>query len=76
MTTDEIAAVVLSLRISRGWSQTELATRAGVSRNCIAMIESRNERANSTIETLDKIFGALDLQMTMGFKAKKGINKK
>jgi transcriptional regulator with XRE-family HTH domain len=63
MKISELPAVIVALRASRGWSQTELAERAGVSRNCIALIESRNERANSKVETLVKIFGAFDLEV-------------
>jgi len=66
----DLSAVIISLRASRGWSQTDLAKRAGVSRNCIALIESRSERANSTIETLEKIFNAFDLEIEIKFNAK------
>ena len=77
MTANELAAVIISLRASRGWSQTDLATRAGVSRNCIALIESRNDRANSTLETLEAIFGALALELEIGFRgAKKKVTRR
>ncbi len=59
----DLSIVLVSLRASRGWSQSDLAKRAGVSRNCIALIESRNARANSTLETLKLIFGAFGLEM-------------
>ncbi len=68
MKIEELSAVIVSLRSSRSWSQTELAKRAGVSRNCIALIESQNERANSTIETLVSIFGAFDLDIKFEVK--------
>lgn len=61
MMLNEIAPVIISLRSARGWSQTELAQRAGVSRNCITLIESRSARANNTLTTLEAIFGAFDL---------------
>ncbi len=63
MKISELPAVLVALRASRGWSQTELAERAGLSRNCIALIESKSERANSKVETLVKIFGAFDLDV-------------
>jgi transcriptional regulator with XRE-family HTH domain len=70
MKTSEIAAVIMSLRASRGWSQSELAKRAGLSRNCIALIESESERANSTLSTLQKIFKAFDLDLKFEFRSK------
>jgi transcriptional regulator with XRE-family HTH domain len=70
MKTSEIAAVIMSLRASRGWSQSELAKRAGLSRNCIALIEAESERANSTLSTLQKIFNAFDLDIKFEFRSK------
>jgi len=66
----DVSPVIISLRSSRGWSQSELAQRAGVTRNCIALIESKNKRANSTIETLESIFGAFDLEVELKFSPK------
>lgn len=75
MKTSELAAVIMSLRSSRGWSQSELARRAGLSRNCIALIESESERANSTISTLQAIFNAFDLDIKFEFKHKRSPEK-
>jgi transcriptional regulator with XRE-family HTH domain len=76
MLPSELAAVITSLRASRGWSQCDLAKRAGVSRNCIALLESNSERSNSKIETLQSIFGAFDLELKIEFKPKKIVHKK
>ncbi len=70
MKPSELSAVIISLRASRGWSQSELAKRAGVSRNYIALIEAQSERANSTISTLQSIFSAFNLDIKFEFKPK------
>jgi membrane-bound metal-dependent hydrolase YbcI (DUF457 family)/transcriptional regulator with XRE-family HTH domain len=75
MMLNEIAAVIVALRASRGWSQTDLATRAGVSRNCIALIESRSARANNTIATLESIFAAFDLTLDFVVRPRKKSEK-
>jgi len=75
MKTSELAAVIMSLRAARGWSQSELAKRAGLSRNCITLIESESERANSTLSTLQNIFGAFDLDIKIEFRPKATPNK-
>ena len=76
MKPSELAAVIMSLRASRGWSQGELAKRAGLSRNCIALIEAESERANSTISTLQSIFNAFDLDIKFEFRSKSAPNKR
>ncbi len=70
MKPSEIAAVIMSLRASRGWSQSDLAERSGLSRNCIALIEAESERANSTLSTLQSIFNAFDLDIKFEFRSK------
>jgi transcriptional regulator with XRE-family HTH domain len=50
-----------TLRQKRGWSQTELATRAGVQQALVSAIEV--ESANPTIESLDKIASALGVRI-------------
>ena len=74
MKPSELAAVIMSLRASRGWSQGELAKRSGLSRNCIALIEAESERANSTISTLQSIFNAFDLDIKFEFRSKSAPN--
>jgi transcriptional regulator with XRE-family HTH domain len=75
MKLSELSAVIMSLRASRGWSQSELAKRAGLSRNCIALIEAESERANSTISTLQAIFNAFDLDIKFEFRSKSASDK-
>lgn len=75
MKTSELSAVIMSLRSSRGWSQSELARRAGLSRNCIALIESESERANSTLSTLQSIFNSFDLDIKFEFKHRRPTEK-
>lgn len=74
MKPSELSAVIVSLRASRGWSQSELAKRAGLSRNCIALIEAESERANSTLSTLQNIFGAFGLDIKIEFRPKTAPN--
>jgi transcriptional regulator with XRE-family HTH domain len=50
-----------TLRQKRGWSQTELATRAGVRQALVSAVEV--ESANPTIESLDKIASALGVRI-------------
>ena len=55
----EIAEAIKARREELGWSQAELARRAGVSRAHIVLIES-GERAPS-MKTLRRLFSALGL---------------
>ena len=63
MTPETIGDVIVALRTARGWSQTELAKRAGVGRNNIAMIETNMASRNPTLATLRAIFNALDVDI-------------
>ena len=49
-------------RLKKGYSQEELAFRAGVNKNTIWKIET--ERVSPTVETLDKIAKALGLDFS------------
>lgn len=49
-------------RIKKGFSQERLANEAGLSRNAIWKIESG--RANPTIDSLEKIAKALEIDFT------------
>lgn len=53
----EIGTVVITARSKKGWSQTELATKAGVTQAIVSEIESgaRNYR----IETVERVLIAL-----------------
>lgn len=55
-------SLVRQARKDRGWSQTELATRADVSRPTIARIESGQ---HVLMGTLEKVAGALELDLTL-----------
>lgn len=57
-----IADRVRQLRISKGWSQEELAAQCGLHRTYVGAVE-RAER-NITVGTLYKLAGALDCNVT------------
>lgn len=57
-----IADQVRLLRISKGWSQEELAARCGLHRTYVGAVE-RAER-NITVGTLCKLAQALDCDVT------------
>ncbi len=57
-----IAAAVRVARKARRWSQTELASRAGVSRPTIARLESASSVSSAT---LMKVASALNLRLTL-----------
>lgn len=58
-----LGEVVQSSRITHGWSQTELANRAGVSRPTVARIE----RGDSvSMASLVKVAAALGLSVAVG----------
>ncbi len=56
----EIARRVRASRTDRGWSQSDLAEQAGVSRPSVARVEA-SEDVNTL--TLSKIFEALGLEL-------------
>lgn len=66
--TGRLGRMVRDARSSRGWSQTELAEHAGVSRPTIARIEAGRD---VTTSTLAKVAGALGLKI--GFETRKRI---
>jgi transcriptional regulator with XRE-family HTH domain len=57
----DIANDVLALRLERGWSQTELARRAGTKQANVSRIESGV--ANPTVKTLQKLAEALGTEV-------------
>jgi HTH-type transcriptional regulator/antitoxin HipB len=59
LTIREAAAVVRELRYERGWTQTELAARANVSRSFVADVET----GKATVEAA-KLF---DVFQALGF---------
>jgi predicted RNase H-like HicB family nuclease/DNA-binding XRE family transcriptional regulator len=52
-------------RQERGWSQSELAARVGVSQQQIAKIENPDE--NPTIKTIEKVAHALGMELHLSF---------
>lgn len=60
-----IAHRVRETRRARGWSQAELAVRAGVSRPTVARIEGGQ---HVLIGTLEKIAKVLELNLTLSSK--------
>lgn len=58
----EIASTIHKARLSRDWTQAELAARAGLSRPTVARIESG--KAVSTA-TLEKVAAALGLRVEL-----------
>ena len=68
-----IADQVRLLRISKGWSQEELAARCGLHRTYVGAVE-RAER-NITVGTLCKLAQALDCDVTDLLSLNKRGNK-
>lgn len=62
---DYLAAQINAIRTDRGWSQAELARRAGVSQPQISAWENSCEGIN--VSSLLKIADAFDVAMTMKF---------
>jgi y4mF family transcriptional regulator len=57
----KLGALVRTARNERGWTQVEMAQRAGVSRAWIARLESGHRRAE--FESILRLFTALDLRL-------------
>ncbi len=64
-----VAASVRRRRLSKGWSQEELAARCGLHRTYVGAIE-RSER-NITLETLERLADALDCRAESLLAARK-----
>lgn len=57
-----LAAALRSERAGKGWTIAELAAKAGVDRSYLGEVEA--EKRAPTIETLEKLCGALDLSLS------------
>lgn len=57
-------------RLSRGWSQTQLAQQAGLRQATISQIE--NGHGATRIDTLCAVLAALDLELTMAPRSRSG----
>lgn len=62
-----VAHNIRRLRIEKGWQQELLSYEAGLHRAMVSHIE--NARRNVTIDTLEAIAGALDIEMQELFKS-------
>jgi transcriptional regulator with XRE-family HTH domain len=58
----EVASKIHETRVSFGWTQNELAERAGVSRPTVARIERGDDISTATLE---KIVLALELRIEL-----------
>ena len=64
-----IASQILRMRVGSGWTQAELAKKAGLTRNTIVSIEAA--LSNPTVRTLDTIASAFDMTVQVLFVEKK-----
>ncbi|MBO0953233.1 helix-turn-helix domain-containing protein [Fibrella forsythiae] len=62
----QVATLIRETRKARGLTQKELGEKLGVAKNTVTEYE-RGEQ-NLTIDTLDKIFAALDKAVFIGLK--------
>lgn len=63
-----IAAQIYALRKDRGWSQAELAQRAGIAQERVSKIESADFES-LTLKTLYKFARAFDIDVKISFEA-------
>lgn len=64
-----VAKQIRLLRIKRGWTQAELAEKAGLHQNQIAALESYQwPRGSPTLETLRKVSRALGVRLQVSFE--------
>ena len=70
MPKDALAALIIAARKRAGYdSRYEFAKVAGVAKSTLDLIESG--QANPTIETLEKIMGAIGLDVVVTFRPRK-----
>lgn len=62
----DLGKILKEARISKGMTQAELAEKAGVTIRAITYWE--NGRKRMTVESADKVFGALGESLTIGMK--------
>lgn len=60
---DEVGAEVRALRAQRGWSQTELAKRAGMTQSAMARFEAGG--TTPTLPILERIAEALQMRLSI-----------
>ena len=59
----ELGAEVRTLREQRGWSQNELAKRAGMTQSAMARFEAGG--TTPTLPVLERIAGALEMRLSI-----------
>ena len=62
MSDQRFAGALRAVRMRRGWRQIDVATRSGVSRTQVSLIE-RGHVGNTTIENIRRVAGALDIRV-------------
>ena len=65
----DLADDILAARLERGWSQADLADRAGTKQANVSRLESG--LANPTLKFLQKLADALDTELVLHFHARK-----
>jgi len=63
----EIPTQIRAMRLARGWTQTELARRAGMSVSRISVLEKITECPAFTLNTLCRIASAFDCALILRF---------
>lgn len=67
----DIPTLIRNKRIEKGISQAKLAEMVGMQQPSIARLESG--KIVPSLETVERIANALDLQVKISFKNKKGV---
>ncbi|HJP74243.1 MAG TPA: helix-turn-helix transcriptional regulator [Pseudonocardiaceae bacterium] len=60
-----MGAEIRTLREQRGWSQTELARRAGMTQSAMARFEAGG--TTPTLPVLERVAGALEMRLSIAF---------
>jgi len=68
----DIANAVLRLRLAKGWSQSELARRAGTKQANISKLE--NGLGNPTLDFLRRVAKALDTDLSIQFERPEAVD--
>ena len=67
-TPRQIGAIIQRARKKRGWTQTQLAERAGLRQATISVIEAGEKPAK--LDTILAVLAALDLEFMVGERSK------
>lgn len=67
----DVGDAVLLLRLEKGWSQTELARRAGTRQASISQLESA--LGNPGVSFLQKVAEALDVELVISLRSKDDV---